>query len=234
MFDKITSHYDHIHFTPDKFAKELPLLVMSHGSGGISDIDIDFANIACANGYQVVVVDHFTKRGVKSQIWHDVDNIYPTFDDRAVDIYDVSTKYKSYKKILFGISAGGTSCLICSADFDKTFVAYPALIGITESMLEAHKVTIVTGNDDNWTPVVQAHRYAEYVDVELHTVDGFHGFLNPREDRFLENVVSLRDIELSIPFKGTLEKLNYQKGVTVKYNKQSRLLTEELFALWLS
>ena len=62
----------------------------------------------------------------------------------------------------------------------------------------------------------------------------FHGFLNPREDRFLENVVSLRDIELPIPFEGTLEKLNYQKGVTVKYNQQSRLFTENLFTEWLS
>ena len=234
MFDKITSHYDHIHFTPDRFAKELPLLVMSHGSGGISDIDIDFANIAGANGYQGVVVDHFTKRNIISQIWHDVDNIYPTFDDRAADIYTISAVYSATKKLLFGISAGGTSCLICSADFDKTFVAYPALVGITAPMLEAHNVTIVTGNDDNWTPVVQAQRYAQHVDVELHVVDGFHGFLNPREDRFLENVVSLRDIELPIPFEGTLEKLNYQKGVTVKYNQQSRLFTENLFTEWLS
>jgi|TARA_B110000305_G_C19460497_1_gene654000 dienelactone hydrolase len=234
MFDKITTHYDHIHFTPDRFAKKLPLLVMSHGSGGISDIDTDFAKIACANGYQVIIVDHFTKRGVKSQIWHDVDNIYPTFDDRATDIYNISAKYNANKKLLFGISAGGTACLICSADFDKTFLAYPALVGITEPMLEAHKVTIVTGKDDDWTPVVQACRYVEYVDAELHIVDGFHGFLNPREDRFLENVISLKGIELPIPFQGTLEKINYQKGVTTKYNKESRLLTENLFTLWLS
>jgi dienelactone hydrolase len=234
MFDKITTHHDHIHFTPDRFSKELPLLIMSHGSGGISDIDIDFANMACANGYQVVIVDHFTKRDVKSQIWHDVNDVYPTFDDRATDIYAVSKKYNATKKILFGISAGGTSCLICSADFDKTFVAYPALVGITTPMLTARHVTIVTGKDDNWTPVAQAHRYAQHVDVELHVVDGFHGFLNPREDRFLENVVSLRDIELPVPFEGTLDKLNYQKGVTVKYNEQSRLLTENLFTEWLS
>jgi len=234
MFDKITSHYDHIHFTPDRFAKKLPLLVMSHGSGGISDIDTDFAKIACANGYQVVIVDHFTKRGVKSQIWHDVDNIYPNFDDRASDIYTVSAKYDANKKILFGISAGGTACLICSADFDKTFLVYPALVGITQPMLEAHKLTIVTGKDDDWTPASQAHRYAKYVDLDLHIVDGFHGFLNPREDRFIENVLSLRDIELPIPFLGTLEKINYQKGVTTKYNKKSREITEKMFTLWLS
>jgi len=39
---------------------------------------------------------------------------------------------------------------------------------------------------------------------------------------------------LPIPFEGTLDKLNYQKGVTVKYNEQSRLLTENLFTEWLS
>ena len=45
MFDKIEIKEDHLHLTPDRTQKNLPLLAMSHGSGGISDIDIDFAAI---------------------------------------------------------------------------------------------------------------------------------------------------------------------------------------------
>ena len=234
MFDKIEVKQDHLHITPSKFSKSLPLLVMSHGSGGISDIDIDFAKIACASGYQVAIVDHFTPRGVKHQIWHDIENFYPNFDDRAYDIYKVSSQYDVNKKLIFGISAGGTAALSVSKDFEKTFCVYPALVAVTEQMLEATNVTIVTGNDDDWTPPEQAQRYAEHVAVDLNIVDGYHGCLKPRENRYLEKVLSLRGIELDIPFLGTMQEIKYAKGVTQQYNIHSRLYTEKKFAKWLS
>lgn len=234
MFDKIEVKSDHLHLTPSKFDKSLPLLVMSHGSGGISDIDIDFAKLACASGYQVAIIDHFTSRSVKHQIWHDIENIYPSFDDRAFDIYKVSSQYNVNKKLLFGISAGGTAALSVSKDFDKTFCVYPALVAITEQMLEATNVTIITGKDDDWTPVDQAKRYAEYVSVDLTVVDGYHGFLNPRENRYLEKVLSLRGVKLDIPFLGTMQEIEYSKGVTQQYNVSSREITEQKFIQWLS
>lgn len=234
MFDKIEVHQDHLYCTPSRYNKNLPLLVMSHGSGGISDIDLDFAKLACSKGYQVAVIDHFTKRNVKNQMWHNVENIYPSFDDRAMDIFGVLKKYKSERNVLFGISAGGTASLICSSEFDKTFIVYPALVGITEQMLSAKNVTVVTGKDDDWTPLDQAARYAEHVDIDLHVVDGYHGYLNPREDRYLDNVISLRNVNLPIPFVGTLEEIQYEKGVTTKFNQKSRTYTENLFLDWLS
>ena len=234
MIDKIELRDTHIHLTPDRFNKTLPLLIMSHGSGGISDIDYDFANIACTNGYQVAIIDHFTSRGVKSQIWHSVEDFYPSFDDRVKDICTVSSQYTSEKKILFGISAGGTAVLSIGSEFDKTFCVYPALVGVTEQMLSAKNITIVTGQDDNWTPVDQAERYSKYVDVDLHIVPGYHGFLNPREDRYLPEVISLRNISLPIPFISTLDTIDYEKGVNVKYHKASRIYTENLFKEWLS
>ena len=44
MFEKIEVKDKHLFLTPNKFDKKLPLLIMSHGSGGISDIDIDFSS----------------------------------------------------------------------------------------------------------------------------------------------------------------------------------------------
>lgn len=234
MFDKIEVKADHLYLTPSKFNKSLPLLVMSHGSGGISDIDIDFAKIACASGYQVAVIDHFTPRGVKNQIWHNLEDFYPNFDDRAYDIYNVSNQYTTDKKLLFGISAGGTAALNVSKDFDKTFCVYPALVAVTEQMLEAKNVTIITGKDDDWTPVEQAQRYAEHVEVDLVLVEGYHGFLNPRQNRFVENVISLRNLEFDIPYVSGFENTEFERGVTQKYNAQSRKVTEQKFEDWLS
>ena len=89
MFDKIEVKKHYIHLSPDKNDKSLPLLVLSHGSGGMSDIDLDFAKIACANGYQCAIIDHYTRRGIEYQIWNESEKFIPSFEDRAQDILDV-------------------------------------------------------------------------------------------------------------------------------------------------
>ena len=171
MFDKIELRNKYIHLSPNRHKEDLPLLVMSHGSGGISDIDLDFAKIACTMGYQCAIVDHYTPRGIKSQLWNDSEKFIPSFDDRVQDILDVVGDYNMTKRLIFGISAGGTAAISCSNRFNKTFVVYPALIAITSQMLKGENITIVTGKDDNWTPEDQARRFKEYVKCDLHIVD---------------------------------------------------------------
>ena len=233
MFDKIELRTKHLYLTPNKFASGLPLLIISHGSGGISDIEIDFAKLACSQGYEVAVVDHFTPRGVKNQTWHKLEG-NPSFEDRVADIQEISKLYKTDQKNIFGISAGATAALMASEMFDNTFCVYPALAVVTDQMLKAKNVTIVTGEDDDWTPVDQAIRYASHIPADLLLVPGYHGYLNPRQNRFVENVISLRGLKFDIPYTGGLETTKFERGITQKYNEQSRLLTEQKFIEWLS
>lgn len=233
MFDKIEVRNKYIHLSPNKNDKSLPLLVMSHGSGGMSDIDLDFANIACANGYQCAIIDHYTPRGIEYQLWDESERFIPSFDDRAQDILDVTNDYNTDKRLVFGISAGGTAAISCSNQFNKTFTVYPALIAITSQMLQGKNITIVVGKDDNWTPANQAKRFKTYVECDLHCVDGYHGFLNPRQCRDIPQIMSLRNQTLPVPWDESWLHLDFERGIRLEYNIRSRLYTQKLFTQWL-
>ena len=234
MFDKISIQKNHLHCTPDRLDNKLPLLIMSHGSGGISDIDLDFASIACNNGYQVAIIDHFSSRDISYNLLNSIDELRPSFQEREQDILDVCEMYDVDKKLAFGISAGGTAAISVSDKFQKVFTVYPALVAITSRMLGAKNITIVTGVDDNWTPADQAKKFAQHVESDLHLVQGYHGFLNPRQSRNIDRIISLRNIDLPVPYDGSLADLDYEKGIRLEYNLRSRIYTENLFIEWLS
>ena len=234
MFDKIEVRNKYIHLSPNKLDKSLPLLVMSHGSGGISDIDLDFAKIACANGYQCAVIDHYTPRNIEYQLWDGSQEFTPSFNDRSQDISDILCDYVTDKRLVFGISAGGTAAISCSNLFSKTFCVYPALIAITSQMLKAKNITIVTGRNDNWTPADQARHFAQHVECDLHIIDGYHGFLNPRQCRDIPQIMSLRNQTLDVPWDESWMHLDFERGIRLEYNIRSRLYTQNLFTQWLS
>ena len=94
-FDKIELRNSHFYMTSDRHEQAQGALIMSHGSGGICDVDLRFANIACSNNYDVLLVDHFTKRGIKSLTWHNF-NEACTFQDIADDIIELIEK-EEYK-----------------------------------------------------------------------------------------------------------------------------------------
>ena len=135
--------------------------------------------------------------------------------------------------MVFGISAGGTAAISCSNLFSKTFCVYPALIPITSQMLKAKNITIVTGRNDNWTPADQARHFAQHVECDLHIIDGYHGFLNPRQCRDIPQIMSLRNQTLDVPWDESWMHLDFVRGIRLEYNIRSRLYTQNLFTQWL-
>ena len=53
-FDKIELRNSHFYMTPDRHKQPQGVVIISHGSGGISDVDLQFANIACSSNYDVL------------------------------------------------------------------------------------------------------------------------------------------------------------------------------------
>ena len=224
-FDKIELRNSHFYMTSDRHEQAQGALIMSHGSGGICDVDLRFANIACSNNYDVLLVDHFTKRGIKSLTWHNF-NEACTFQDMADDIIELIEK-EAYKKVLLsGISAGGTAVIIASKLATKTFAICPALSFpdvFWKAGLDINgpgDLTIVAGLIDEWCPIEQAREYQHKTKCKLITMNCHHGFYNTRNNEYLEDAVSLRE--------------GFPKGVTVKYDKQSTRLTYDLFKSWLN
>ena len=216
--DKIELRDFYLYITPNRHEQSQGAVIISHGSGGISDINLKFAYIACANNYDVFIIDHFTKRNIKSQYWHDLNELC-TFDNMAEDILKLISIEKEYDKILLsGISAGGTGAILTSSYATKTFAICPAL-AFMDPLYGAKNLTIIAGIKDDWCPINQARKYQKEVQCKLIELPCYHGFLNPREDRFLKDTISLRE--------------GHPKGVTVKYDKECAEKTYWLFEEWL-
>jgi len=220
-FDKIELRNSHFYMTPDRHKQPQGVVIISHGSGGISDVDLQFANIACSSNYDVLLVDHFTKRGIKSLTWHNFEESC-TFQDMADDIIELIEKEEYKKVLLSGISAGGTAVIIASKLATRTFAICPALTfpGPGLNINEPGDLTIVAGLIDEWCPIEQAREYQHKTKCKLITMNCHHGFYNTRNNEYLEDAVSLRE--------------GFPKGVTVKYDKQSTRLTYDLFKSWLN
>jgi hypothetical protein len=107
-------------------------------------------------------------------------------------------------------------------------------------MLSARNIEIHTGEDDDWTTFKQAKKYSELMinnNVKLNSYPGYHAFLKPGEDRFIPEVISFRNTDFPCPFPEDYSLLNHypsEKGVTLKYNKESCEKVYSCFKNWMS
>lgn len=230
MIDKLEVRDNHLYVTSKVKSNNPKILIISHGSGGISDIDLSFASTASDYGYEVAIPDHFTKRGISFHKWTE-NELNPSFQDRRKDVLDLMKAYDC-KKIL-GISAGGTTAISMCSHVESVFAIYPALACIHQNMLQSN-ISIVAGKQDNWCPINHARNFSKWTGSSLYELDAEHGFLNPRHDKYLPNVFSLRGIDLPIPTDECYEKLELlEKGVRVKYSESARKKTFDLFEKWI-
>lgn len=235
--DKIENRYKYIWCDADRQKLEKPVLLISHGSGGISSVEWKFAQLACDAGWGVCVLDHFTHRGVKSHWWHSIET-YPSMQDRSQDLIDMRKGFIKKFDAMLGVSAGGTATIMAQETIKiPVFAVYPCLNPVTKSMLRSSDVTIHTGKKDDWTTVKHARRFAEITNADLHEHSGYHAYLKPGEDRYIKETISFRNLQLPIPFPDDMLLLNnypLEKGVTLKYNKKSTDETYKHFIEWLN
>ena len=59
--------------TPDRVSK-LPTIIIVHGSGGIGSCEWEWHDLALKNNFNAIIVDHFTKKGVRD--WADSEVIF--------------------------------------------------------------------------------------------------------------------------------------------------------------
>lgn len=210
-FNKIEINQTHLYITYDRSDFSKNLLILSHGSGGINYVTLNIAHLACENNYDVIILDHFTKRNISTLHW---DNLKEkcNFFDMAEDIKEIISKINYENILLLGISAGATSCINASKFSNKVLAISPALsFDITSDI---KNVTIIAGTRDDWCPIEQARKYKNKTNCELIELPCHHGYLEPGKDKFLHNSISLKE--------------GFPKGVTLKYNKYSADRTYEI------
>lgn len=136
-----------------------PTVILAHGCDGVNRFNLEWARTIRSWGYNVVVVDSFTKRGsngVCMKGWE----IHPV--DRSNDILEVanSVKSKSWHKGkigAIGFSHGGSTMIALSNSTEiSALVAYYPSCSLTyPSNTPKTKVMMHLGAKDTWTPAWQ-------------------------------------------------------------------------------
>ena len=233
LYDKIellkSSRIPYIKYVLNR-KQNTPCVLISHGSGGLTEPTMMLADVALENNFNVIIPDHFSSRGVTSQWWHKYET-NPSLNDRKEDIADICTQ--EHVVALSGISAGGSAAIMASGIVQiPSFAVYPSTYPITESMTHAVKTVVVAGENDNWTTLSHANALATInKNIEIEVLPGYHGFLSKNEDRYLEDTISLRNFNDTTIYPDDInpDRDYFDRGVTVKFNADSRLKTRILF-----
>jgi hypothetical protein len=234
-FDKSEIHsisdLKYIKFLVDRKVKNKTILI-SHGSAGIGQPEFSLLEVAISKNFDVIMIDHFTHRGISSQWWHQIET-NPSLYDRMNDILSVAGREEI--SALAGISAGGTGVLMASSSLQiKSFSIYPSTYPITKSMATAYQSTIIVGDQDNWTTPKHAKILSQINNAKLVIVNGHHGFLKHGPFRNLAECVSFRNIvDSNIYSDNYIPASPVDIGVTVEFSETAYNKTIEEFILFL-
>lgn len=165
------------------------MVLISHGSGGIGNAEIETANYFLEKGYTVGINNYFKKHNIDLLLWSYVDKFQDkfevTFDKLLTDI-----KFPSYKKIVhIGFSLGGYLGLLNAKHFTKNFIFYPGILGITPELVNENysNTTCYIADKDNW-----CNSYYEIFESFAKTppkkviVNAYHGFMIPNKHRLIQ------------------------------------------------
>lgn len=137
------------------------------------------------NGYNVAILDYFTKYNIQSLGWIDhgphMDRHSCTFEQ----MFDIELpKYENY--IHIGCSLGGYYGLYHAQKFTKNYCFYPGILGVTQKMIEQDysNTTVFLPTFDSWCT-----NYAAFKEMcanppkEYVVPDCYHGFMLSNKDR---------------------------------------------------
>jgi dienelactone hydrolase len=185
---------------PSARTERLPVVVLLHGTAGISSVMTDWEQDLLAMGVATFVIDSYTGRGIistindMSQLGHlvQIEDAY-----RALEALQKHPRIDPERVILMGFSWGGHAALYASLKrfqrmhgpaSDREFAAYvafypPCNIGYRQDEdISAKPVRVFYGSADDYVPVVACREYVNRLrlngkDIELTEYPGaYHGF----------------------------------------------------------
>tara|TARA_B100000035_G_scaffold129276_1_gene109910 strand:- start:1172 stop:1921 length:750 start_codon:yes stop_codon:yes gene_type:complete len=161
------------------------LIVISHGSSGVGSAEQNIAYQFLTKGYNVAILDYFTKYDIESLGWIDFGPYMDKHSSTFEQMFDIELpEYKNY--IHIGCSLGGYYGLYNAQKFIKNYCFYPGIIAVTQELIDKDysntKVFIPSG--DTWCD--------NYKDFELmlknppeviNVPNAFHGYMLEDKDR---------------------------------------------------
>ena len=149
------------------------VVVLSHGSGGITSNSRNWAKFLNNNGYGTLLIDHFKSRGVSQTLYNQesVSVFEMSFDILAAGNY-LKKKKKIYNKIFhIGWSKGAIAGLISASDsyqrkiysdvYFSGFIEFYPLCNIWLPGGLSSSVKIIHGELDNYTHIIFCKKYVK-------------------------------------------------------------------------
>lgn len=189
---------------PRTAAEHVPLVILLHGSGGVTNAMEDWEQELLGMGVATFVLDSFTGRGVVTTVndQAQLGRLVQTVDAyRALELLSRHPRIIPDKVMLMGFSRGGQNALYASLKrFQRLhaspptpqFAAYVAFYPdcsytyLEDEDLAAKPVRIFHGDADNYNPVAPCKAYVERLraagkDVRLTEYPGAHHVFDARE-----------------------------------------------------
>lgn len=216
------------------------MILISHGSGGVTSAETSLSKFFLKNGFTVGIVDYFSKWGIKKVNWGYFDPIIDSHSVTFKDMFESINLNFSKQVVHIGLSLGGTLGLYHSNKFFKNYCFYPGIIGFTNSMVnrDYSNTTVFLAEHDNWC---DNYKYFESNCIlppkKLNIPNVYHGFMSPRKNKTIDvarynmgvEIISEKDFFDLLPnFCYLSEKYSYDKAVVkLKHDKTQSTICKE-------
>ena len=172
-------------FIPHNCCDANTLIVISHGSSGVGSAEQNIAYQFLSRGYNVAILDYFTKYNIESLGWIDFGPYMDTHDCTFEKMFDINfPEYENY--IHIGCSLGGYFGLYHAEKFTKNYCFYPGIIAVTQELLDKDytNTTVFIPSGDTWCDnYPQFEQLLKTPPEVIHMENTFHGYMLEDKDR---------------------------------------------------
>lgn len=161
------------------------LVVISHGSSGVGTAEKNIAQQFLLKGYNVAILDYFTKYNIESLGWIDHGPFMDKHSCTYPQMFDIELpKYENY--IHIGCSLGGYYGLYHAQKFIKNYCFYPGVLGVTQELIDQDysNTTVFLPTNDTWCTSYQTFKgMCAKPPKEYNVPNCYHGFMLSNKDR---------------------------------------------------
>jgi len=161
------------------------LVVISHGSSGVGSAENNIAQQFLLKGYNVAILDYFTKYNIESLGWIDHGSYMDKHSCTFEQMFDIELpKYENYVHI--GCSLGGYFGLYHAQKFIKNYCFYPGIIAVTQDLIEKDysNTTVFLPSKDTWCDNYKDFEFMlDNAPDVIYMQDVYHGYMLDDKDR---------------------------------------------------
>lgn len=215
------------------------LILISHGSGGLGKSEFNVAEFFLKNGYQVGLLDYFSKWNIEKLWWSDLE----PFTDKSIEsFYKILTdiNFPNLNLVHIGFSLGGFLGILNSHKFIKNYCFYPGIVAFTDSIVSKNydNTTVFIPELDTWCEYSYFETNCKCPPKKIMLPNTYHSFVNKDKDCLIDvnkyflpkyPITDKEFMNIKPNHTQLTEKYNFvMEKIRLKYNKESFIMCMNL------